>query len=77
MALLLLLFWGLSEWLHLRDYTAILSGTSPTGEPLTMVTVGLALGYLLLYFATVIGAPVLALAGLLLGLFEGFTGGGE
>lgn len=59
-AILAALFGG-AHHLGLRDYAAILSGTAPPGAsgPEAMI---FGIAYVALYFACVIGAPILALA---------------
>jgi hypothetical protein len=48
----------------LREYTTLLTGTAPAGGTLSRPTAVLALFYILAHLATVLVAPVLALAGL-------------
>ena len=51
--------------LGLREYAAILSGSSPTGGPADAVAAVLALAYILFWFAFVLGVPVLVLGAVL------------
>lgn len=48
--------------LGLRAYTSILSGTSPTGGAIDLFDIVLAFTYMLIYFAFVLGVPILILA---------------
>lgn len=53
--------YAVAHALGLRAYTAILSGTSPPGGD-GPAAWALGIGYVLCYFAAVIGAPILILA---------------
>ena len=53
--------------LGLREYATVVTGTSPTGGPLTAATVALAVAYVSAHLGTVAVAPVLALAAMLWG----------
>lgn len=53
----------------LREYTTILSGTSPTGNVKDVMAIALGATYLVLYFAFVLGVPILILASV---VFYGF-----
>jgi hypothetical protein len=57
-----------------RDFTSILSGTAP-GESLYGVKTWLGVLYALAYFAAVIVAPILVIAGALLGVFDRYARG--
>ena len=49
----------------LREATSIICGTMPTGTPEDPWRAALGAGYVILYLAAVLAAPVLALAGVL------------
>jgi hypothetical protein len=67
-AALFALVFALAHAFGLRAYTAILSGTSPPGGDGPEAW-ALGVGYVLAYFAAMVGAPILALgAALLAGL---------
>lgn len=68
---ILLVFYLIAHVCGLREKTAILSGTVPTGEG-QMLEIALGLVYVLLYFATVVLVPVFVLAA---GLYWGTTRG--
>lgn len=72
--LLLVCFFVICESLGWREYTAILSGTSPTGAPLdsTMSLIGCT--YFVAYSLVVLVAPVLMIAAVVLRLMLGATG---
>jgi len=48
----------------LREYTMLITGTTPDGRPANPVSMALAIMYMLAHLGTVVFAPVLALAAL-------------
>lgn len=68
-AALITLACGLAHLAGLRDYTTILSGTSPSGNPSDVLSTGLGTLYVVLYLAFTVAAPVFAIAA---GLFAGY-----
>ena len=48
----------------LREYTMLITGTTPDGRPANPVSMALAIMYMLAYLGTVVLAPMLALAAL-------------
>lgn len=69
-ACLLLLLFALHEWIGLRDFVSILSGTAPFDRPLRQPDLLAGISYTLSYFGAVLLAPIFLLASLLLGLFD-------
>jgi hypothetical protein len=65
LAALVALGFGLLHLFGLRAYASVLSGTSPTGGGIDGVDVLLCLLYVGGYFAAVLGAPILALGGVI------------
>jgi hypothetical protein len=64
LAALLALGFGALHGLGLRDYTAVLSGTSPGGGGISGGDALLCVLYVAGYFAALLGVPILTLAGL-------------
>ena len=54
----------------LREYTTILSGTSPTGDTADMWAVFMGMTYIVLYFAFVLGVPILIIASVVFSLVQ-------
>jgi hypothetical protein len=54
----------------LRGHTAILSGTSPSGDPTDVFSVGLGTTYIVLYFAFVLVTPILIIASAVFALLQ-------
>ena len=52
--------------LSLREYTSIISGTSPTGDRMQAWPALLGVAYLVMYFLFILVAPILALGALIL-----------
>ena len=68
-AALIALVYGVLHLMGLREYTSILSGTAPTGDPNDYLAMALGVAYVLVHLAFVLIAPVLVLAaGILRGL---------
>jgi len=65
LAALLALGFGALHGLGLRDYTAVLSGTSPGGGGITAGDALLCVLYVAGYFAALLGVPILTLAGVI------------
>lgn len=54
--------WGVLEILGWREYACVISGTSPSGNPADRWALFQGMVYVLVYFAGVLVAPVLAIA---------------
>jgi hypothetical protein len=65
LAALLALGFGALHGLGLRDYTSVLSGTSPGGGGISGGDALLCMLYVAGYFAALLGVPILTLAGLI------------
>lgn len=71
-AALIALAYGVCHLLGWRDYTSILSGTVPASDGVALRNLHSLLGllYVFAYFAFVLIAPILAIAGMLMALAE-------
>jgi len=58
--------WLAAHLVGWRDYTSIISGTSPTGGTVTVLPLVLGVTYGVLYFGAMLVAPVLVIAAILL-----------
>lgn len=68
-AALIAVVYGVLHLVGLREYTSILSGTLPTGDPNDYLAMVLGVAYVLVHLAFFLVAPVLVLAaGMLYGL---------
>jgi hypothetical protein len=61
-AVILAAAFGVCHLAGLRRYACVLSGTSPTGRPGDLVAAGYGCAYVVLYFASVLVAPILIAA---------------
>lgn len=62
--------------LGLREYTCVLCGTSPSGNPADSYSIAMGVGYVILYFLFVLAAPILMIAAIILRLFSLWTPSG-
>lgn len=67
-ALVILLIFLLLDVMGLRKYAMLLSGTSPAGDPQSIITNFFAVLYILFYLGAVIVTPILLLASAILKL---------
>jgi hypothetical protein len=65
-AIFLLVLFAILHAMGFREYTSIISGTSPTGTPLQLLHVFIAILYAAFYFASVMLSPVLIIASVVL-----------
>jgi hypothetical protein len=77
LAALLALGFGALHGFGLRDYTSVLSGTSPGGGGISAGDALLCVLYVAGYFAALLGVPILTLAGVLNLLFTWFLARGR
>lgn len=70
-ALMLFLLFAVCHLAGLREYTCIISGTSPTGDPADTAASMLGIAYFATYSLALLVAPVFAIAAALLQLAGG------
>ena len=68
-AVMLLILFALCHFAGLREYTCVISGTSPTGDPADIAANILGLAYFATYALALLLAPVFLIASILLRLF--------
>lgn len=67
-AIMLLLLFAICHFAGLREYTCVISGTSPTGDPADTFASLLGLAYFATYSLALLAAPIFAIAAILLKL---------
>ncbi|HOT29931.1 MAG TPA: hypothetical protein PLU72_17275 [Candidatus Ozemobacteraceae bacterium] len=72
-ALMLFLLFAICHLAGLREYTCIISGTSPTGDPADTAASMLGIAYFATYSLALLAAPVFVIAAALLKLFGAGT----
>ncbi len=70
-AVMLLLLFAVCHLAGLREYTCIISGTSPTGDPADTAASMLGIAYFATYSLALLVAPIFAIAAVLLKLAGG------
>lgn len=68
-ALVVTVLFGISSAAGLVEYTSVISGTSPSGDPADTIAVILGLAHAGIWFAFVLGVPVFLLAAAIHGGF--------
>lgn len=68
-AAMLLLLFAICHFTGLREYTCVISGTSPTGDPADTLANILGLAYFATYSLALLVAPIFVIAAVLMKLF--------